>query len=432
MDKFTQALETYVLPVADKISNNKSLQAIMNGFLSILPITILGAIGTLLVSLNVPVYQQLITATGLKTVFGYIPAVTTNMLAVYTTFSIGKAMAEGLGHKKQSSIIGVTTLFVFFLMIPLGVTGIAPESKEVVNVGGALGTMYLGAPGLFTAILLGLLVPRVYGFVLDRGWAIKMPEGVPPMVTNSFASLIPAFIVALVFAFVRYGFSFTSFGNFNAFLYNTIQTPLRGFAASPFTFMLFLVLVSTFWFFGIHGGLVVMPILTALYAPLSIENLAALEIGAQLPNIIVQSDWFIFGMIGGGGGTLGFAIWMAFFAKSKRYRSLGRLALPASLVGINEPITFGAPVVMNPMLYIPFTIAPLVTFSLSYLLRVVGILTPLNGTNIPTGTPVIFSALIAGGWLHAVVQLVLIVIGFLIYLPFARILDKRALADEQV
>lgn len=431
MDKFTSTLENYVLPIAEKISANKSLQAVMSGFMVVLPITILGAIATLLGSLQVPAYQTFITSTGLKAIFGYVPAVTTNMLAVYVAYTIGKGLTDQLGHEKQSTTVGILTLFVFFMMIPLGVSGIAPESKEVVSIGAALGTMYLGAPGLFSAIILGLLVPRLYVFVINRGWVIKMPDGVPPMVSNSFSGLIPAFIIAIAFAAVRYGFSLTTFGNFNAFLYNTIQSPLRSLAASPFTFMFALFMVSTLWFFGIHGGLVVMPIITALYTPLSLENLAALEVGSALPNLIVQSDWFIFGMIGGGGATLGFCIWMAFFAKSKRYKSLGRLALPASLVGINEPITFGAPVVMNPLLYIPFAVTPLVTFTISYLLRVVGILTPLNGTNIPTGTPVIFSAFIAGGWLHAAVQVVLIVIGFFIYYPFAVMLDKKALAEEK-
>lgn len=431
MDKFTTTLEKYVLPFADKVSTNKSLQAIMSGFMTILPITILGAIATLLGSLQIPAYQAFITSVGLKTIFSYVPSVTTNMLALYTVFSIAKAMTDNLGHKGQSTTAGIVSLFVFLMLIPLGVSGVAAESKEVVTIGGALPLLFLGSPGIFTAILLGLIVPRVYCFVIDRNWTIKMPEGVPPMVANSFVSLVPAFIVALLFAFVRYGFSLTEFGNFNSFFYTIIQSPLKSLAASPFTFMLALVLVSFFWFFGIHGGLIVMPVITALYTPLNLENLAALEAGLAMPNIITQSDWFIFGMIGGGGATLGFAIWMAFFAKSERYKTLGRIALPASLVGINEPITFGAPVVMNPLLIIPFTITPLVTFGLSYLLRVVGILTPLNGVNIPTGTPVIFSAFIAGGWLHAVVQAGLIVIGFFIYYPFALMLDKKALADEK-
>lgn len=431
MDKFTESLEKYVLPFADKVANNKSLQAIMSGFMTILPITILGAIGTLLGSLQIPVYQEFITSVGLKAIFGYIPGVTTNMLALYAVYSIAKAMAEKLGHEKHSTTVGIVTLFVFLMMIPLGVSGVAAESKEAVIIPGALSLTFLGSPGLFTAILLGLVVPRIYCFIIDRNWIIKMPEGVPPMVANSFSSLIPTFIIAILFAFVRFGFSLTDFGNFNTFLYTVIQSPLKSLAASPFTFMLALILVSFFWFFGIHGGLIVMPIITALYTPLNLENLAALEAGLAMPNMITQSDWFVFGMIGGGGATLGFAIWMAFFAKSKRYKTLGRLALPASLVGINEPITFGAPVVMNPLLIIPFTLAPIVSFSISYLLRVVGILTPLNGVNIPTGTPVIFSAFIAGGWLHALVQLGLIVVCFFIYYPFALMLDKKALADEK-
>ena len=166
MDKFTETLEKYVLPFADKVSNNKSLQAIMSGFMTILPITLLGAIGTLLGSLQIPVYQEFITNVGLKVIFGYIPGVTTNMLALYAVYSIAKAMTENLGHKTQSTTAGVVTLFVFLMMIPLGVSGVAAESKEVVTIGGALNTMYLGSPGLFTAILLGLIVPRVYCFVL--------------------------------------------------------------------------------------------------------------------------------------------------------------------------------------------------------------------------------------------------------------------------
>jgi PTS system cellobiose-specific IIC component len=167
-----------------------------------------------------------------------------------------------------------------------------------------------------------------------------------------------------------------------------------------------------------------------MYLPLSLENLDALAAGSALPNIITQSDWFIFGMIGGGGATIGLALFYAFFAKSERFKTLGRIALPASLVGINEPITFGSPVVMNPILMIPFFLTPLILWTISYVLRLVGFLPYLNGTNIPTGTPLVFSAFITGGWLTALVQLGLIALSFLIYYPFAKLLDKKALAEE--
>ncbi len=431
MDKFTAFLEAKIVPVAEKVQGNKSLQAIMQGFMTILPITIMGAIFTLLGTFQFAPYQSLIAATKLNVIFGFIPGITTNMLALYAAFSIGKALAEKLDHKKEATAVGVVTLFAFILMIPLGVSGVAAESKEAVFVAGALGTKWLGATGLFTAIILGLVVPRVYLFAIDRGWTFKMPEGVPPMVSESFSSLIPAFLVAIVFAALRFGVSLTSYGDINTLIYGLIQSPLKSLAASPFTFMIFLFLVSLFWFFGIHGGLVVMPILSAMYMPLSLENLDALAAGAALPNIITQSDWFIFGMIGGGGATIGLALFYAFFAKSERYKTLGRIALPASLVGINEPITFGSPVVLNPILMIPFFLTPLVLWTVSYVLRLVGFLPYLNGVNIPTGTPLIMSAFIAGGWLTAAVQVGLVILSFLMYFPFAKILDNKALAEEK-
>lgn len=430
MGKFAEKFESIMMPVVDKISTNASLQAITGGLMSLLPVTILGAIASLLGSFQVDFYQNFITSTGIKTLLSFIPLVTTNMFSVYAVFAIAKSMAEKLGHKQHSTTMGLMTLVVFFLMIPLGVSGVAAESKEVVVVGNALGMLYLGAPGLFSAILLGLLVPRIYGFVLDRGWVIKMPAQVPPMVSSSFSGLIPAFIIGFVFILVRYGFSLTAFGNMNTFIYQLIQTPLRGLTASPFTFIVFLMLTSLLWFFGIHGGMVIMPLLQAMYTTAGLENLAALEAGQAFPNIVTLADWAVFGMIGGGGATIGFAIWLAFFAKSQRYKTLGKVALPSSLVGINEPITFGTPVVLNPILIIPFLITPVITFSISYILKVVGFLTPLNGVGVPLGTPLVFSALIAGGPMHALVQVLLIALTFVIYYPFALMLDKKALAEE--
>jgi len=431
MDKFTTKLEGVLAPIANKFAANKSLQAVMYGFMTILPLTLLGAMATLLASLQIKEYQAFIVATHLKTIFAFVPSVTTGMLAIYSVYSIAKALADRLGYEKHATIIGVISLFVFLMMIPLGVTGVSAVNKEVVVIGAALSTKFLGSAGIFSAILIGLLVPRLYILILKMNWVIKMPEGVPPAVANSFAALIPGFIIAITFALVRYGFTLTAYVDLNSFLYTTVQAPLKGLTASPITFMIFLFMVSLFWFFGIHGGMVVMPLLTALYLPLSLENLAAYGAGSALPNLIVQSDWFIYGMIGGGGATIGFALWMSFFAKSKRYKSLGRLALPASLCGINEPITFGAPVVMNPLLMIPFFLTPQITFGLSYLARILNLVPALNGVEIPTGTPLFLSAFLAGGWPVVVLQIVLVGVTLLCYAPFAAILDKKALAEEK-
>ena len=431
MEKLQAFLEKYLMPVASKVSNNRYLQSIGRGFSILLPVTIMGAIFLLLQTLQIPVYQEFLKATKLNVILGFVPAITTNMLAVYLVFLIGKSFMEQNGYADDATAAGMFSLLVFFLMIPLGVSGVAAESKEVVNIAAALNTRFLGAPGLFTAIIVGLLVPTIYIFTLKRGWVIKLPDGVPPQISHAFSSLIPGFIIAILFSLVRYGFSMTSYANFNQFIYTFLQQPLTGLGASPLTFMLFILLVSAFWFFGIHGGQVVMPFLTAIYTPLALENLNALSTGAAMPHLITQSNWFVFASIGGGGGTLGLCIYLAFFAKSARFKSLGRLALPASLTGINEPITFGLPIVLNPILLIPFIVTPLTTFLISYGLTIAKIIPALNGTNIPTGTPVIFSAFITGGWSVAVLQVLLIALGFLIYYPFISILDKKAVEEEK-
>jgi len=431
MEKLQEFIDRHLMPVASKISSNKYLQAISNGFSALLPITILGAIFLLLANLQIPAYQKFIIANKFKDILSYVPKVTTDMLALYLSFLVGKSFMEKQGYKEEATHAGIFSLLVFLLLIPLGVNGVAATSKEAVTIAAALNTRFLGAAGLFSALIIGMIVPSIYIFTVKRGWSIKMPDGVPPQIANAFSSLIPAFIITFIFCLVRYGFTLTTYGHFNQFIYTFVQQPLTGLGASPLTFLIFIFLVSSFWFFGIHGGQVVMPFLTAIYAPLAIQNLNALAAGTPLPNMIVQSNWFVYASLGGGGGTLGLCIFMAFFARSKRFKTLGRLALPASLTGINEPITFGIPIVLNPILLIPFIITPITTFLISYGLTVAKIVPILNGTTIATGTPVILSGFITGGWAVAALQVILVLIQFVFYFPFIRILDQRALAEEQ-
>lgn len=430
MEKFTSLLEKILVPIAEKVSNNRYLKALSGGFATSLPVVILGAIATLLASLNFEVYQSFITSIGLKQVLSFIPRVTTDMLALYVVFLIGSSLTENLGYKKESILGGVLSLLAFLLMIPLGVSGISAGGEAVV-ISNALSTRFLGAPGIFTAILVAMIVPTIFVWVLKKGWTFKMPAGVPTQISSSFSALIPAFIIGFIFALARYGITFTQYGDLNSLIYTSIQTPLMGLGASPLTFMLFIFLVSLFWFFGLHGGLIVMPFLMALYMPMGLENLAALEAGLELPHLIVASNWMVYASLGGGGGTLGLVIFMSFLAKSKRYRTLGKLALPASLVGINEPVTFGLPIVLNPYVIVPFILTPLTTFIIAYILTLIGVVPPLNGVSLPLGTPVIFSGFIAGGWRVALLQVGLILVQFVIYFPFITLLDKKALAEEK-
>lgn len=430
MDKLTAFLEKFLIPIAEKLSGNKYLGAISNGFSALLPITMVGAIFTLLANLQIPAYQTFIASIGLKTIFSFVPTVTTDMLAVYTSFLVGKACADKLDLDKDATIVGSITLFVFLLLIPLGVSG-ATASGEPFSLAAALSTQYLGSAGLFSAMILGLVVPTIYNIFIKRNIVIKMPEQVPPTISKSFSALIPVFAIAILFSLLRYGLTFTSFGHFNNLIYTVLKTPLSMLGANPITFIVFIVVSSLMWFFGLHGGLIVMPFLNMLYMTANLENLEAYAQGIQLPNAITQTTWTLFASLGGAGGTVGLVLVMFFLAKSARYKTLSRLALPSQLCGINEPITFGLPMVLNAVMIVPFILTPVITFLITYGVMMLGLVPYANGAAIPLGTPIIFSGLVGVGWQGAVLQAVLIVVQVIIYLPFFKVLDNQALKEEQ-
>ena len=162
MEKFTESLGNALLPLAQKLSENRYLKSISSGFSACLPVVIVGALFTLLANLNIGFYQSLITAVHLKEIFGFVPKITTDMLALYAVYSISRATAGSIDMDRQANSIGLLTLAVFLVMIPLGVTG--TKDEVTVTVAAALSTSYLGAAGLFTAMIFGLAIPVLYKF----------------------------------------------------------------------------------------------------------------------------------------------------------------------------------------------------------------------------------------------------------------------------
>lgn len=425
MEKITDYLERTLVPWSEKISGNTFLRAIMDGFTKLLPIIMIGALFTLLSSLQIGFYQNFITWAHLKPIFAYAPVVTTGCLALYAVLLIAKSLAEHIGIEEHSTLVGTIGLMAFLILLPDGFT-----PKGGAKISGVLDMTYLGAPGLFMAIILGLLVPLMFSFLVRHKVVLRMPESVPPGIANAFLSLVPAMIIALVMGTVKFLFALTAFGNPNTFIYMVLQKPLTSLGANPFTFVVLEIVCSLMWFFGVHGGLVVMSLLTILYQPASLENLAAYGAGAELTHMITKSSWYVFSSMGGAGGTLGLCILMAFVARSQRYKTLGRLALPAGVCGINEPITFGTPIVLNPIMLVPFVITPVTTFLLSYGATVLRIIPPLNGVEIPTGTPVLLSGWLTGGWKVLLFQVGITFLQILMYFPFFTVMDRRAVADE--
>lgn len=194
--------------------------------------------------------------------------------------------------------------------------------------------------------------------------------------------------------------------------------------------LLILIFEALLWSFGIHGSSIVNAVMTPIWLALTVENAEAFSQGLPLVNIINTQFYGNFIKLGGSGGTIGLAILCLLFAKSSQLKTLGRLSFAPGLFNINEPLTFGIPIVLNPLMIPAFILTPLILATISYSAMALGLVPYPNGTNIPWTTPPIFSGLLLSGWRGALLQMLNIAISTLIYLPFFRIVDQQAYAQE--
>ncbi len=257
-----------------------------------------------------------------------------------------------------------------------------------------------------------------------------MPDGVPPEVTNSFVALIPGAVILIFFWIIRHMLGF----DLNGFL-SQLLMPLKGVLAgnSLFGGLLTVFLICFFWVLGIHGPAIIGPVIRPFWDISIAENIDAFNAGTSanaMPNIFTEQflQWFVW--IGGAGTTLALVV-LFMFSKSKYLKSLGRLSILPGLFNINEPMIFGAPVVMNPVLGIPFILAPLVTTTLSYILTVSGVV-PMMVARLPFAMPAPIAAWMSTNWSIAAGLLVIgnFLITLAIYYPFFKVFEKQQLARE--
>ena len=185
-----------------------------------------------------------------------------------------------------------------------------------------------------------------------------------------------------------------------------------------------------FWFFGINGGSIVGSIMQPILTPLSMENLSAFQAGTVLPNVINQQFYDLFTTFGGAGSTLSMLIAMIIVCRSQRIKNLSKISIVPALFGINEPVIFGLPVVLNPTILIPFLLTPLINILISYFSMVSGLVPFTSGVSMPWTTPVIISGFLTTGWRGALLQLILVILGVFIYMPFVKMMDKQYKKEE--
>jgi PTS system cellobiose-specific IIC component len=413
MDKFIEALQKKLMPLANKISGIMFLSAIGRTFQLLLPIIMIGSFACLGAFLDIPAWQSFVGSTGLAPILMNIQSVTLSIIAFYVVLVLPYQYAQMLEINPVTAT--AVSMMAFLLLTPTELYTNIPMQ-------------WLGYAGLFGALLVAWLVPRFIQFLLRHKIYIHMPEGVPKLVEDSFASLVPAVLVMVIAVVIAKLISLTSFGNFHQIIYTIIQAPLQSFGLSLPAYLVMQIVCTLLMFCGIHGN-TVFSLFTPLTMAASAENLAALTAGQALPNIITSS-FSIFCQPGGIGGTFGLAFLLAFAAKSKRLKTLGRMSIIPAIFGINEPLIFGIPILLNPLLFIPYVLNPIICTSLSYFAIAVGAVPRLSGVEVNWTMPQFVSGFIAQGWQSTVLQVVLVTVSTLIWFPFFKMVDRQISGEE--
>lgn len=412
-----QSVQRKVQPVINKISNNRYLKAIMGGMMTAFPATMVGALASLVKSFPIAPYQDFIKLHGIDKFLQLPITFTTNFLAVIFVFCIASSLAETFDEK--GTIPGVLALISFFIITPT-------QSVESIMGEAAIIPMdWLGAAGIFSAIIVALVTARIYVFVVRNGWTIKMPDSVPPFIKESFASLIPGLIIIPIFIIIAAIFSVTSYGNIHQVIYSLLQTPLQNLGGNIGALIIVALVSQLLWAFGIHGTMVAFSVMMPIWSALDVAQLSAYSSGKPLPNIVGLSFFMIYTF---GGTVLGLNILML-KAKSKRFKTLGKLSIVPGIFGITEPIIFGTPLVLNPIFILPFVFGNLISLTVGYIATVMNIVPAPAGVGV-MGMPIFIQGLLQGSWKIGVLQLALVLLWIVIWYPFFRIADNKAFMEE--
>lgn len=420
------------------LQNQKHFRAIKNAFSALLPIIIVGSFCTLfsnVVCNTTPGYFSLANVPGMSWLGNLAPMFTAanygtmNFIAVGLVVLLSMELGESCGvHDRVLPIVAVGS-YISLCSTTMIVDGGDGAVYEIAN---ALTNQFTSAQGLFVGLFASIGSTELYCRLVNSGkMEIKMPKKVPADVSRSFAVLFPCVIT--IFAVSAIGTAFEMITGMTIFSAITtfIQRPLANVLTGLPGYLLLVFMTTLLWCFGIHGTqtlkAIYEPILLAAFA----ENEAAYAAGAAIPNVISTPFMSCFSTITGAGITGGLVIAIMIFSRREDYRAIAKLAIPCAVFNINEPLIFGLPIVMNPVLAIPFMIAPAVSAAFAYLMTVLGFCGRMV-VNAPWTTPPVLMAFLSSGGSGgaAVTQLICIGIAVLIYIPFVMISNRQQEAEQ--
>lgn len=415
-----------------KFVNMRGIIALKDGMLAILPLTVVGSIFLIMGQLPFEGLNQAIAG-----VFGaewtepfmQVYNGTFAIMGLISCFSIGYSYAKNSGIEPLPA--GVLSLSAFFILLR---SSYIPKQGE--TIGDAITKVWFGGQGIIGAIIIGLVVGAIYTLFVQRHIVIKMPEQVPQAISKQFEAMIPAFVIFLL-SMIVYLISklVTAGGTFIEMIYDVLQMPLQGLTGSLYGAIGIAFFISFLWWFGVHGQSVVNGVVTALLLSNLDANKAMLAAGnlsvEDGAHIVTQQFLDSFLIMSGSGITFGIVVAMLFAAKSKQYKALGKVAAFPALFNVNEPVVFGFPIVMNPVMFVPFLVVPILAALIVYSAIALGFMAPFAGVTLPWSTPAIISGFMVAGWQGAVVQLLILLVSTLVYFPFFKVQDAIACRNEE-
>ncbi|MGL5614639.1 MAG: PTS sugar transporter subunit IIC [Sarcina sp.] len=421
MNKFFDFMEKYFVPVAARVGGQRHLVAIRDGFVTISPLIMAGSFAVLLNNIGFKWYQNFMNSilpSNWKDFGGNIYNGSFAILSILAACTIAYHLAKS--YEKDG--IGAA-------MLSLGVTMLLYSP----NADGSIPLTYLGGAGLFVSIIVALISTELFVKLIGNPkLVVKMPDGVPPAVARSFAALIPSIMILALAALIKLGFGYVGINNIHEALFTAIQTPLQNVVGSFGGLIILILVQQLLWFFGLHGSNILAPIISAVLLPLTEANLAAVNAGLA-PEHIVNSQFLdSFVNMGGSGTTI--ALIIAIFIagrKSKTQMTIAKLGAAPGCFNINEPVIFGMPLVLNPIYFIPFVIAPIVTGTIAYFSIYFNLVPKVSIMGAWTTPPVVGAVLSTNSWRGGAVAVLCIVISVLIYMPFVRMATKQELALEE-
>lgn len=420
MDEKSSGFQAKILRVAGVVQNNTYISAISQGMMSTLPILMGGAVIQIIYSLPIAPWTNFLKNIGLYQLLANVVDIC-NLLAIFMAFGIAKTLGEKKGVDGVQA--GLISLLSFLIVTPVGTAG-----KNIKFIA----TNDLGAMGVITAILVALLATTIFTFIIKKNWIIKLPDSVPPFVSNSFKTLPPALITIVPFIAIKGIFSVTTYKSLTGFIYGLLQVPLTNVGNSLGGHLLLILVCCLLWWCGVHGTLVILPFMTAIMTAPLLENIQAVNAGGVAPHTLSLMTFFtVIQFLGGPGNLIGLVICLAFFTKSERYKAQGKLSLIPDVFNIIEPTVFGLPVVLNPILFIPFVGLPLLTTVLMYLSLKAGLFTtPVVNMQAPVIPGPIAGFLLGGGLGLGVFIIVIDILSVVVYYPFVKLMDKQELKLE--